>query len=101
MLYSPHAYQAYAKSRIIDTPKIALFLGMGLGKTVITLTAINELIYYRWDVRRVLIVAPKKVAEATWQKEARKWDHLQHLRISTVLGTQSQRIKALNQPADI
>ncbi len=101
MQYSPHAYQAYATGRIIDTPKVALLLGMGLGKTVITLTAINELIYYRWEVRRALIVAPKKVAEATWQKEARKWDHLQNLRISTVLGTQAQRVKALNQPADI
>ena len=73
----------------------------GLGKTIITLSAINELKYGRFQVRRVLIVAPKKVAEATWQREAAKWDNVRHLRISTVLGSLSKRIKALNTPADI
>ena len=73
----------------------------GLGKTVITLTAVNILKYFRWQVAKVLVVAPKTVAEATWSKEAAKWDHLQHLRISVVLGSASKRIKALNTPADV
>ncbi|WP_397353120.1 SNF2-related protein, partial [Oscillibacter sp.] len=66
-----------------------------MSKTVETLTAVNDLRYNRWQVSRVLVVAPKKVAEATWQNEARRWDHLQHLRIVSVLGTAKQRIKAL------
>jgi SNF2 domain-containing protein len=74
---------------------------MGLGKTVITLTAINDLEYNRFAVAKALIVAPKKVAEATWQKEATKWDHLRHLRFSTVLGSAAKRIRALNTPADV
>jgi len=72
-----------------------------LSKTVITLTAINELRYNRWAVSRCLVVAPKKVAEATWQNEAAKWDHLQHLRIVTVLGNANKRIRALHTPGDI
>ena len=72
-----------------------------LGKTVVTLTAINELIYDRLAVSRVLVIAPKKVAEATWQTEAAKWDHLHRLRISTALGTEPQRARAISAPADI
>ena len=75
--------------------------GPRLSKTVETLTAINDLRYNRWQVSRVLIVAPKKVAEATWQNEAQSWDHLKHLRIVSVLGTAKQRIKALYTPGDI
>ncbi len=71
------------------------------GKTVITLTAIHELKYYRWAVSRCLVVAPKKVAEATWQAEAARWDHLQQMRIVPVLGNVAKRIRALNTPADI
>jgi SNF2 family DNA or RNA helicase len=74
---------------------------MGLGKTVITLTAINDLRYNRFAVGKVLIIAPKKVAEATWSKEAAKWDHLKHLRFSLVLGSKQKRIRALNTPADL
>ena len=74
---------------------------MGLGKTIITLMAINELKYGRFCVRKVLVIAPKKVAEATWQREAQKWDNVKHLRISTVLGSEQKRIRALNTPADI
>lgn len=70
-------------------------------KTVITLTAVNDLKYNRFEINRVLVIAPKKVAEATWSKEAAKWDHLRHLRISLVLGSEKQRIRALNTPADI
>jgi len=72
-----------------------------LSKSVITLTAINELRYYRWEVCRVLVIAPKKVAEITWQKEAAKWDHLKHLKIQSVLGSRQQRIRALHTPGDI
>lgn len=99
--FKPHSYQKYAISRIISDPYLGLFLDMGLGKTVITLTAMNELKYLRWEVSRCLVVAPKKVAEATWTKEAQKWDHLQHLRIIPVLGTAAKRIRALNTPGDV
>jgi SNF2 family DNA or RNA helicase len=74
---------------------------MGLGKTPIVLTAVNDLKYNRFAVCKVLVIAPKKVAESTWIKEAKKWDHLQMLRIVPVLGSQVKRIKALNTPADI
>lgn len=101
MKFTPHPYQRYAVERIIQDPAIGLFQDMGLGKTVETLTAINDLRYNRWQVSRVLIVAPKKVAEATWQNEAQHWDHLKHLCIVSVLGTAKQRIKALYTPGDI
>ena len=101
MQYIPHNYQTYCIQRIVEDPAVGLFLRPGLGKTVITLTAVNILKYFRWQVSKVLVVAPKTVAEATWSKEAAKWDHLQHLRISVVLGSASKRIKALNTPADV
>lgn len=99
--FKPYPYQKYCIDRIIADKCIGLFLDMGLGKTVIALSAINELKYLRWCVRRVLVIAPKKVAEQTWSKEAAKWDHLNHLRIQVVLGTLKQRIRALAVPADI
>lgn len=99
--YKPHPYQAYCRDRIIDTKNIALFLEMGLGKTVITLDAINQLRYDRLCVRRVLIIAPKKVAESTWQTETAKWQGLAHLRCSTVLGSLADRKAALAKSADI
>lgn len=101
MRFTPHSYQRYAIERIISDPAIGLFLDMGLGKTVITLTAINDLRFNRWAVSRCLVVAPKKVAEATWQREAEQWDHLKHLRIISVLGSVQKRIRALNTPWDI
>ena len=101
MEFKPHPYQAYCIDRVIKQPKIGLFLDMGLGKTIITLQAIYELKYNRFAVQKVLIIAPKKVAEATWQREAAKWDGVGILRISTVLGGLSKRVKALNTPADI
>lgn len=73
----------------------------GLGKTVTTLTAIKELKYNRFQVRKVLVIAPKKVAEGTWTREAAKWDHTNMLRVSPVLGSQAKRIRALNTPADL
>lgn len=101
MNFAPHEYQRYCIGRILDTPFLGLFLDMGLGKTVVTLTAANELIYNRFAVRRVLIIAPKKVAEATWSTEAAKWAHLKHLRFSLILGSEKQRIRAAYTPADI
>lgn len=72
-----------------------------VSKTVVTLTAVNELRYYRFQVRRALVIAPKRVAEATWAREAQKWDHLKHLRVVSVMGTEKQRVSALNTNADI
>ena len=99
--FHPHPYQQAAIEAILDKPGVALWMEMGLGKTVVTLTAIDQLIYDRLEISRALIIAPKKVAEATWQDETAKWAHLQHLRISTVLGTEKQRKEALNAPADV
>lgn len=96
-----HDYQKYCVKRILETDNLGLFLDMGLGKTLITLSAIKELIYNRFSVGKVLVIAPKKVAEATWQNEIEKWPELELLRTSTVLGTEKQRVKALNTPADI
>lgn len=101
MRFVPHPYQEFCVQAILDKPAVGLFLDMGLGKTAITLTAINELRYGRFATQRCLVIAPKKVAEATWQREAAKWDNLRHLRFVTVLGSTRQRIKALLSPADI
>lgn len=101
MIFNPHGYQKYAIDRIVSDPYLGLFLEMGLGKTVITLTAINELRFNRWAVAKCLVVAPKKVAEATWSSEAAKWDHLKHLRVIPVLGSAQRRIRALSTPGDI
>ena len=99
--YNPYPYQRYAQEQIIEHPAIGLFLDMGLGKTVITLTALQDLKFNRWAVNRILIIAPKKVAEDTWQVEAQKWEHLRGLRVVGVLGTATQRAAALATPADI
>ena len=99
--FIPYPYQQYCINRIITDPYLGLFLDMGLGKTVITLTGLHSLKYYYWQIRKVLIIAPKKVAESTWSKEADKWEHLKNLRISVVLGTAKQRLTALNADADI
>lgn len=80
---------------------VCFWIWASVDKTVITLTAINELRYNRWAVQRVLIVAPKKVAEGTWSNEANKWDHLRHLRVSLVCGGQQKRLRALATPADV
>lgn len=101
MIFRPHAYQQHCIDKIIEIKKLGLFLDMGLGKTITTLTAVKELKYNRFLVRRVLVIAPKKVAEGTWTREAAKWDHTQMLRVSPVLGSQAKRIRALNTPADL
>ena len=101
MKYKPHKYQEYAINKIKELPAVGLFLDMGLGKTVITLTAIDDLMFNSFEVQRVLIIAPKRVAEDTWSRESEKWDHLKHLRIAKILGTQKQRLEALQVKADI
>lgn len=101
MQYTPHSYQQRATDLVVSKKSVGLFLDMGLGKTVITLTAVNELIYDRFEVSRVLVIAPKRVAEDTWTREHKKWDHLRELRISKVLGTAAQRLRALERDADV
>lgn len=101
MIFNPHAYQQHCVNKILEIAKLGLFLDMGLGKTVTTLTAIRILKYDRFLVRKVLVIAPKKVAEGTWTREKDKWDHTKILRVSPVLGSQPKRIRALNTPADI
>lgn len=100
MRYNPYDYQRTAVQWILDNPRCGLFLDMGLGKTVSTLTAVQQLID-DGDVERVLVVAPKKVAETTWSTEAQKWDHLQGLKVVKVLGTEKQRCLALAEKADV
>lgn len=101
MKYLPHRYQEYCINRVINDENLGLFLDMGLGKSVITLSAIRELRFNRFAVRKILIVAPKKVAEATWVQEAEKWDHTKGLKLSLVLGTEKQRVAALYAKADV
>lgn len=101
MEFIPHEYQSYCFNRIIDTKKVGLYIDMGLGKTVTTLSAVKDLKYNRLLVRKILVIAPKKVAESTWSKEKDKWDHTKMLRVSKVLGSTAKRIQALNTPADL
>lgn len=100
MQFFPHPYQREAIQRLIDNDHYGLLLDMGLGKTVSTLTAIEELLYDYADISKVLIIAPRKVAESTWQDEVSKWDHLKRLTFSTVLGSERERIAALHREAD-
>lgn len=97
----PHDYQKYAIEYIKSHPITALFLDMGLGKTVTTLTAIRDLMYDAFEVKRVLVVAPLRVARDTWPDELRKWNHLKELTCSVVVGTVAERRRALQQDADI
>ena len=96
-----HDYQKYAVKFIEEHKIAALLLDMGLGKTITTLTAINNLIYDLFEVKKVLIIAPLRVARDTWSTEVQKWDHLKHLRYSVAVGTAEERIAALNAPADL
>lgn len=96
-----HGYQRAAVEHIIKNPYSALLLDMGLGKTVSTLTAINRLINYSFEVTKVLVIAPLRVAEHTWAEECDKWEHLKGLKISKVLGSEKKRSEALSTHADI
>lgn len=101
MKYSPHDYQRYATNFIIDNPITAILLDMGLGKSVITLTAINDLLFDSFEIHKVLVIAPLRVARDTWPAELEKWDHLNSLTYSVAVGTEVQRKAALLQNADI
>jgi len=101
MIYNPHPYQDFATEHIIENPEAGLLLGMGLGKTVSTLTAVDRLMNDYIEVNKVLVIAPKRVAEDTWTTESAKWDHLKHLRLSVVLGSERERKEALKAKADI
>lgn len=101
MRYAPHDYQAYAIDYIETHPIATVFLDMGLGKTSITLTAINDLLFDSFEVHRVLVIAPLRVARDTWTAEVDKWDHLQNLICSVAVGTEAERRAAFMRPADI
>ena len=101
MNFTPYAHQTAGIDWILDHPACALFWGMGSGKTVTTLTAIDQLLHDYMEDGPVLVIAPKRVAEDTWTKETAKWEHLKHLRISKVIGTAKQRQEALEDVADI
>lgn len=101
MEFKPHDYQEYAIEHIIENKISALLLDMGLGKTVITLTALQELIHDRFEVSKVLIIAPLRVARDTWPTEIRKWEHLKELTYSVCVGTEKDRLQALRQSANL
>lgn len=101
MIYKPHSYQDYAIDYIETHPVAAVFLDMGLGKTSTTLTAINNLLFDSFEVHKVLVIAPLRVARDTWTAEVEKWDHLRNLRCSVAVGTESQRRAAFDRQADI
>jgi SNF2 family DNA or RNA helicase len=99
--FVPHEYQTYTVNFILTHPVAAVFLDCGLGKTAITLTAIEELIHDRFEVRNVLVVAPLRVARDTWPSEIEKWDHLKGLTFTVAVGSEKERLAALKKPADI
>lgn len=100
--FNPYPHQRAGIDWIIEHPVCALFWGMGSGKTITTLTAIQRLLYDQLEDGPALVIAPKRVAEDTWSKEAAKWEHLQHLRVVKIMGTAKQRREALTgPPADV
>lgn len=101
MKYVPHEYQEYAKEFIVSRKVSALFLDCGLGKTVITLTAIWELLLDYFEIRKVIILAPLRVSRDTWRGELEKWDHLSGIEMSLVLGSEKERRAALNRRANV
>lgn len=101
MKYVPHDYQAHTTQFIIDHPECAILLGLGMGKTISTLTAINALLRDHFTTQRVLVIAPIRVARDTWPAEIKKWDHLKGLTVSPIIGTAEQRAAAADRPADI
>lgn len=101
MEFKPHEYQNYAVDFILTHPQAAVFLDCGLGKTAITLTAIEELMHDSFEVRKVLVIAPLRVARDTWPAEIEKWDHLHNLTYAVAVGSEKQRMEALNQQTDI
>jgi SNF2 family DNA or RNA helicase len=100
MIYKPRHYQEFSIELIHRIKCVSLFLDMGMGKTVSSLTAFNDLMYDSLEVDKALIIAPKRVAQSVWSDEIKKWDHLKHLRVSVVIGTEKQRKAALAVKAD-
>ena len=101
MLYNPHSYQTFATDYILSHPIAAVLLDMGLGKTIITLTAIEKLLHDRFEISRVLVIAPLRVAAMTWPNEIRQWDHLSSLTYAVAVGTPQERRAAVLQDAEI
>lgn len=101
MKYKPHSYQEYAIRYIETHPISALLIDMGLGKTSITLTAIRNLLFDSFEVCKVLVIAPLRVAKSTWTDEIKKWEHLSTLTYSLIVGNENERLSALNEKADI
>ena len=101
MQYNPHEYQTYATNFILEHPVAAVLLEMGLGKSVITLTAIYELMLNRFEVQKVLVIAPLRVARDTWPAEIEKWEHLEGLTYSVAIGMEAERLAALRRPAHL
>ena len=101
MKYEPHDYQLYAIEYIRSHPVAAVLLDMGLGKTSITLTALNDLLFDYFDVHKILVIAPLRVARNTWSGEIGKWEHLKDLQYSIIVGTEKERKAALEKRADI
>ena len=101
MKFDPHEYQTYCIDYLLERPAAGLFLKPGMGKTVTALTAAERLLYDYFAVSKVLVIAPLRVAEDTWTRESAKWDHLQHLRVSRVLGSARERLTALAVEADV
>ncbi len=101
MKYSPHEYQKFAVEFIKNHPVSAIFLDCGLGKTVTTLTAINDLLFDSFEISKVLVIAPLRVARDTWSAEIEKWEHLNLLTYSVAVGTAEERLTALRKQADI
>ena len=101
MKYSPHEYQEYAIRYIETHPISAVFLDMGLGKTSITLTALNDLLFDFFKIHKAIVIAPLRVARDTWSAEIMKWEHLNGLQYSVAVGTEAERLAALRRRADI
>lgn len=101
MEYKPYTYQQFAERFILDNPEAGLLLDMGMGKTVISLTAAEKLLYDYFAVQKVLVIAPLRPAKETWLTEVQKWDHLKHLTVSAVFGTPKERIAGLQKDADV
>lgn len=101
MEFKPHDYQQYAIEYIETHEVAAVLLDMGLGKTAITLTALYDLLFDYFEITRVLVIAPLRVARNTWPQEIEKWDHLKDIRYSVAVGTEKERLEAFHRDADI
>ena len=101
MQFNPHDYQQYAIEYIESHEVAAVLLDMGLGKTAITLTALYDLLFDYFEITRVLVIAPLRVARNTWPQEIEKWDHLRDIRYSVAVGTEKERLAAFQKDADI